>query len=49
MVYQRSECKECGSLLWSEYAKQIKLCPDCETPDTDYVDLETQSENLLKA
>lgn len=45
----RVECTECGCKLWSDHAKSIKLCPECESePPIDMLDLEDQLEELLK-
>lgn len=26
-------CQDCDCVLWSEHAKKIELCPECEFPD----------------
>lgn len=41
MIYKTPRCKECDAMLWSNYSKEICLCPDCEHVDSDVVqDLE---------
>lgn len=40
-----SRCQDCDSKLWSEHAKHIGLCPECELVDFDYnAELEEQLE-----
>ena len=51
LKFQRIECRECGCLLWSERAKEFKLCPDCEDweiEDVKELELEGQLEYFLK-
>lgn len=48
MDYRTVRCTECDSLLWSERAKSIELCPECENVDfDDNADLEDKLEALL--
>ena len=48
MDYRTVRCTECDSLLWSDRAKSIKLCPECENVDSDdNADLEDKLETLL--
>lgn len=49
MIYKSTRCKECDALLWSEHAKSLCLCPDCENVDSDVVeDLEDRLERALQ-
>jgi predicted Zn-ribbon and HTH transcriptional regulator len=49
LINKRTVCKECDCTLWSDRAKSLSLCPDCEDVDYDYnQDLESQLENLLE-
>lgn len=41
-------CKACDCILWSIYAKATELCPECETEDEEFLDLEGELEKLLK-
>jgi phage FluMu protein Com len=48
-VYKPIRCKECGELLWSDRAKELQLCPECENVDeNDFDCMEDRLENLLK-
>ena len=48
MIYKPTRCKECDSLLWSDYAKKICLCPECEEVDQDgLLDAEEILDKLL--
>lgn len=47
-AYKPTRCKECDAMLWSNHAKQVCLCPDCENVDSDIVqDLEERLENAI--
>lgn len=48
-MYKVIRCKDCDAMLWSEYAKKIKACPDCEMPDKEDKDLEDQLEEIMGA
>lgn len=48
-ILKTIRCQYCDSLLWSDRAKQLKLCPECECVDEhDYSDLEERLENLME-
>jgi phage FluMu protein Com len=43
-------CQSCDSVLWSDKAKQLRLCPECECVDEcDYSDLEECLEKVLES
>lgn len=45
-MYKTYKCKDCDCTLWSQYAKDCGLCPDCENVDSDIVqDLEERLED----
>lgn len=47
--YKQVRCTECDAMLWSNHAKAICLCPDCEVVDSDILqDLEERLEEVLK-
>ncbi|MNG06699.1 hypothetical protein D3C84_899560 [compost metagenome] len=48
-MHKAIRCKECDAMLWSDYAKSIKTCPDCETPDKEEKDLEDQLGEIMGA
>lgn len=31
----RHECKACGARLWSQYAQDKGVCPECEQPNAE--------------
>ena len=33
-------CQHCATRLWSDYAKTLRVCPECEEPDKPLQDLE---------
>lgn len=39
-------CKECSCRLWSNYSKQVGVCPECKQ-DEDLKDLEEVLDVLL--
>lgn len=39
-LYNR--CKECDSLLWSNYSKEIGLCPECREGEDFLADLQSK-------
>ena len=42
-------CQSCDSILWSDRAKQLKTCPECECVDEHgYSDLEERLENVME-
>ena len=42
-------CKECGTLLWSDYSKHLGICPECKDVDGDNKELESQLDQILGA
>lgn len=51
MLYVPVRCKDCGCVLWSERAKELTLCPDCEDwgiEDVKELEIEGQLEYFLK-
>lgn len=48
-MFKIIRCNECDAALWSDRAKSLKLCPECEEPDQDIKDLEDQLEELMGA
>ena len=47
-AYKPTRCKECDAMLWSNHAKQVCLCPDCEIPDSDIIeDLEDRYKRVV--
>jgi len=47
LYFERKECKECGSKLWSDYSKKLELCPECKDIDAEQnLELESKFENL---
>jgi hypothetical protein len=49
MTYNPTRCKDCDTLLWSAYAKELGLCPECENVDeSPATDLETAFEEATK-
>lgn len=48
MITKFVRCSDCGNTLWSDHAKAVKLCPECECVDEhDYSDLEERLENII--
>ncbi len=39
-------CQHCAARLWSDYAKNLGVCPECEEPDKPLQDLEDVLEDL---
>ena len=39
-------CQCCDARLWSDYAKNLGVCPECEEPDKPLQDLEEVLEDL---
>ena len=39
-------CQHCATRLWSDYAKTLGVCPECEEPDKPLQDLEEVLEDL---
>lgn len=43
-------CKECDTTLWSDRAKHLQLCPECEEVDEEeYESLEDRLERILSS
>lgn len=40
-------CQCCDAKLWSDYSKQLGVCPECKDPDTETQDLESMLESAL--
>ena len=42
-------CKDCDCALWSEYARELGVCPECEGQEEgERLDLEDELEILLE-
>ena len=39
-------CQCCDARLWSDYAKTLGVCPECEEPDKPLQDLEDVLQDL---
>jgi phage FluMu protein Com len=49
MIIKTIRCNDCDCLLWSDEAKKLKLCPECQGEEEDEIlDLEDQLDILLK-
>ena len=48
MLTKAIRCKSCDCILWSNYAKAIEICPECEVEDEELLDIEDELEKLLK-
>lgn len=47
-MYKVIRCKDCDCQLFSDHAKALKLCPECQgETENEILDLEEQLENLL--
>jgi len=42
-------CQNCAAKLWSDYSKQLGVCPECESPDTAHGDLEDMLEFVYQS
>ena len=40
-------CQCCDARLWSSYAKNLGVCPECEEPDKPLQDLEDDLESIF--
>ena len=40
-------CQRCALRLWSDYAKTLGVCPECEEPDKPLQDLEDDLESIF--
>ena len=40
-------CQHCATRLWSDYAKKLGVCPECEEPDKPLQDLEDDLESIF--
>lgn len=40
-------CNECSGRLWSNYSKQVGVCPECKPGGEDLKDLEEILDELL--
>lgn len=40
-------CQNCDARLWSDYAKKLETCPECEEPDKPLQDLEDELEFIF--
>lgn len=40
-------CQHCATRLWSDYAKTLGDCPECEEPDKPLQDLEDDLESIF--
>ena len=42
-------CKDCDCVLWSDYARKLGVCPECEGQEEDEkLDLEDEIEKLFE-
>ena len=41
-------CQCCDARLWSSYAKNLGVCPECEEPDKPLQDLEDDLESIFQ-
>lgn len=43
-----NNCQCCDAILWSQHARDVGLCPSCESVDCDVIeDLETRLKKAL--
>lgn len=47
MIKYIPRCKDCDCALWSEYARKLGVCPECEGQE-EHLDLEGNLEILLE-
>lgn len=49
MIKFTKRCKDCDCALWSEYARKLSVCPECEgQEENERLDLEDELEILLE-
>ena len=41
-------CKDCDCILWSDYARKLGVCPECEGQEDEKLDLEDEIEKLFE-
>ena len=49
MLKYAPRCKDCDCVLWSDYARKLGICPECEGQDEDEkLNLEDEIEKLFE-
>lgn len=48
MLKYLPRCKDCDCALWSDYARKLGVCPECEGEEDEQLDLEEKLEIFLE-